>query len=149
MTKQMSKFSKHPRWNSSVMVIDCAAARSFQYFHFDQAVDFLKLHPDKESYGNLMFPNWLVAGHVGVEWNSLNIYAKLKTKLLHYTKEPEQPWYKPDHPLSNLWRQELALTLEAGEVTPQEIREAVAEFGKATDWRSTNGLHPSYLKLLT
>ncbi len=85
---------------------------------------------------------------IDTTWNDLNDYRHGKTCLLHYTKEPDQPWYKPDHPHAKHWKYELKLCLADGTVTSDEIRAAVGNFGKKEDWRPTNGLHPEYLKML-
>ncbi len=150
MTFQPSKFSAKPHPNSSVMVVDCERAKALPFFHIDRVLEYLKNNPSKEAYGNLMFPNWMKPGpgQIGVEWNSLNVFAPGKTKLLHYTKEPEQPWYVPDHPFALQWKLEFQIALNLGYVTPEEVREAVGKFGKREDWRPTNGLHPDYLEFL-
>jgi len=151
MTYQTSKFSeKVPHPNSSVMVIDCQRAQALPYFHLDRVVDFLKNNPSKKSYGDLMFPNWMKPGpgKIGVEWNSLNVFTEGKTKLLHYTKEPEQPWYVPDHPFARQWKLEFQIALNLGYITPDEVKDAVSKFGIKEDWRVTNGLHPEYLAFI-
>lgn len=150
MTYQPSKFSAKPHPHSSVMVIDCAAAVTQPYFHIARVLDFLRGHPAKADYARIMFPDWLnpPPGRLGVEWNSLNVFAEGKTKLLHYTKEPEQPWYEPDHPFAYKWKLEFQVALNAGYITPEEVRDAVGNFGKKEDWRPTNGLHPDYLKFI-
>lgn len=151
MTYQPSKFSKAPHPQSSVMVIDCQRAQALPFFHIDRVLEFLKENPSREAYAGLMFPDWMkpMPGKVGNEWNSLNVYAEGKTKLLHYTKEPEQPWYKPDHPYAVRWQMEFQIALNLGYVTQMEVVDAVARFGVQEDWRPTNGLHPFYLRYLT
>lgn len=148
MTYQTSKFSpKTPHPNSSVMIIDCEAAKNQKYFHIDTVLRDLKKSQDREAYVNIMYPTWLdpVPVKLPVEWNHLNVYQAGKTKLLHYTKEPEQPWYNPTHPHAWPWKLELLKALRIGFVTIEEIREAVSKFGIQEDWRVTNGLHPEYL----
>lgn len=148
MTYQPSKFSKTPHPNSSVMVIDCAAAKAQPYFHLGAVLDLLRKSPER--YPGLMYPNWMTPppGKIPVHWNNLNIYYEGKTKLLHYTKEPEQPWYRPDHPYAVRWQMEFQIALATGAVTPEEVREAVTKYDVKEDWRSTNGLHPEYLKFI-
>jgi lipopolysaccharide biosynthesis glycosyltransferase len=148
MTFQPSKFSRKPHPHSSVMVIDCEEAKRHQFFHIDSVVTYLKSHTDKKSYASLMFPDWCNPRMLPTVWNSLNVYQKGQTKLLHYTKEPEQPWYVPAHPLAKHWRAALQEAVRAGVVTSDEIRAAVSQFGVKQDWRSTNGLHPDYLRVL-
>lgn len=150
MTYQPSKFSAAPHPQSSVMVIDCAAARAGEFWHLQACIDYLTKHNDPKHYGHLMFPGWMkpMPGKIGVEWNSLNVYAEGKTKLLHYTKEPEQPWYVPSHPLADVWKREFQIALNQNYVTHDEVREAIKKFAVKEDWRQTNGLHPDYIEFI-
>lgn len=151
MTYQTSKFSeKVPHPNSSVMVIDCVAARQQEWFHIENVLKYLKEHPSQKAYGGLMYPNWMkpMPGRIPNEWNSLNTFVEGKTKLLHYTKEPEQPWYVPDHPFALKWKLEFQIAMTLGYIGEEEVREAVAMFGVQEDWRKTNGLHPEYLSFI-
>lgn len=148
MTYQPSKFSRTPHPNSSVMVIDCAAAKNYKYFHLDLTLQFLKDFPEKEHYASLMYPEWLHPGKLPVTWNRLNEYVEGDTSLLHYTKEPEQPFYKPDHPLAYLWKEELVYAIENGHIERAEFELALSKWGVKEDWRNTNGLHPKYAKYL-
>ncbi len=150
MTYQPSKFSKEPHPNSSVMVIDCAAAAQQEWFHLDRVLAYLKAHPSQKAYAGLMYPNWMKPepGRIPNEWNSLNVFVEGKTKLLHYTKEPEQPWYVPDHPFAMKWKLEFQIAMTLGYITEDEVRDAVSKFGIQEDWRTTNGLHPEYLNFI-
>ena len=151
-TFQTDKWSpKRPVPQTSVMVIDCRRAEAFSGFRIDLVLDDLRARPTKDFYGSVMHASWLPAdriAHVGVEWNSLNTCKPGVTKLLHFTSESSQPWYKPDHPFAGLWKSELIKALEAGVVTRADMEEALGNWDKKEDWRSTNGLHPSYRKFL-
>ena len=82
-------------------------------------------------------------------WNHLNVHEDTVTRLLHYTKEPEQPWYKPDHPLSGLWKKELLKAINAGEVSREDFANALDLWKRPKlDHRKTQGLHPYYSKFL-
>lgn len=150
MTYQPSKFSAKPHPQSSVMVIDCQRAEALPYFHLDRVLEYLKNNPDRKHYVGIMFPDWMkpMPGVLPTEWNHLNVYKDKVTKLLHYTKEPEQPWYKPDHPYAARWQMEFQAALGVGYITPEEVVGAVDMYGVKEDWRSTNGLHPHYLEFL-
>jgi hypothetical protein len=151
LTYQISKFSpKIPHPNSSVMVIDCAAARAQPFFHLDACVKYLRENQTREAYGNLMFPSWMKPAPVkiGVEWNSLNTFAEGKTRLLHYTKEDTQPWVNPGHLFADQWKRELQIALTLNYVTVDEIRDAIKKFNVKEDWRSTNGMHPDYVEYI-
>ncbi len=172
-TYQPDKYNKHPAPQTSVMVLDCENAEGKWGFDIDKVLAHLRGHPDKETYARFMHAEWLMpkskAGtrppeylcfdeestsgfnhpiKLPVEWNHLNVYEQGLTKLLHYTKEDAQPWYKPDHPLSHLWHRELEATMDAGRVTQEMLRFALAQWGKKEDWRPTNGLHPFYRRYL-
>lgn len=151
-TWQKDKYHQRPALQTSVMVIDCGRAEPYNVFHIDRVLAHLRAKGDKMEYVRLMHADgWGYAPHSGplpVEWNHLNVYEEGKTRLLHYTKEDAQPWYKPDHPLAYLWKQELVETLKAGGVTRAEMETALGNWGKKEDWRPTNGLHPSYRKFL-
>lgn len=143
-TFQPDKFNKKPWPQSAVMIINCAACTDWQP---DKLWKKLK---DGYNYVKFMHLSWISSPPVQIPtyWNNLNVY-NAETRLLHYTKEPEQPWYKPTHPLAKLWEKELKEALDAGAVTKQELSEALSRWGKATgDHRKSNGLHPHYKKFL-
>lgn len=143
-TFQPDKFNKKPWAQSAVMVINCAECSYWQPEQLWQKL--------KKGYNYVKFMHlcWLTTPPVQIPtyWNNLNVHNSA-TKLLHYTKEPEQPWYKPSHPLAHLWEKELKEAIDAGEVTKQDLTEALARWGKPTgDGRKSNGLHPHYKKFL-
>lgn len=153
-TWQIDKvYPRHPAPQTSVMVIDCAAAKEQWCWHIDQVLDFLRKKGNKAEYHKFMHAAWMVeAGlppaEIPVEWNHLNVYDRKKTKLLHYTKEDTQPWYDPTHPYAQLWQLELTAALGENRVTQKELRDALGNYGKREDWRPTNGLHPDYERFL-
>ena len=148
-TLQTDKWSPDaPAPQTSVMVIDCFRAFVFAQFKISNTLAWLRDNPGQFNYGKLMHAMDMPVAELPVEWNHLNVYQAGKTKLLHYTKEPEQPWYKPDHPLAPLWKAELVSALKAGDVTRADMEEALAMWGQKADWRNTNGLHPHYKKFL-
>jgi len=159
---QPDKFSVKPWPQTSVMVIDCERAKLYGQFLLERILALLQ-GADQRIYADFMHGKY-IDGHVlplrplriariGDEWNHLNKYV-LKgqpehTRLLHYTKEPEQPWYKPDHPFAFLWREELVLAIRAGVINKGEFEAALAKWNVKEDWRNTNGLHPFYAKYLS
>jgi hypothetical protein len=152
MTYQQDKFSKTPWPQSSVMVIDCEAAAEQPMWHPAKMFDRLRgVGRADRAYADFMHATWMVPQpiRIPVEWNHLNVYQKDRTRLLHYTKEPQQPWYDPKHPLSEIWRQELAHSIKAGTAGKRADFQALLDaWGKQEDWRRTNGLHPLYKKYL-
>lgn len=151
MTYQPSKFSKTPHPNSSVMVIDCVEAKEQEFFNFSTLLYHLSMNSTQKAYAGIMYPNWMKPGPglLPNEWNALNTYTKGQTKLLHYTKEPEQPWYEPNHPLAYLWQSELVDAINNRCITKDEYEKALSMHGVQEDWRKTNGLHPDYVKWLS
>ena len=147
-TYQPDKFSKKPWPQTSVMVIDCEKAKG--QWGFDIAKVLRHLRGDPSGYADFMHGTWLDKPPVQIEteWNHLNVFEKGKTKLLHYTKEPEQPWYKPDHPLAHWWKTELSIAVNCGFVTKEMLLEALSKWQVKEDWRNTNGLHPEYKKFI-
>ena len=145
---QQDKYSpKVPVPQTSVMVMDCEKAQKFQEFNLVTLLRLLR--QDNKRYGGLMHANWLTppAKQIPKFWNHLNEHNE-KTKLLHYTKEPEQPWYMPTHPLAHLWQAELEVAIADRIVDKVEFKAALNDWGQQTDWRKTNGLHPHYNKYL-
>jgi antirestriction protein ArdC len=82
-------------------------------------------------------------------WNHLNIYEESTTRLIHYTKEPEQPWYKPDHSLAAMWEFELAKAIASKDVLRGDFIHALRLWSAPRiDSRPKQGLHPYYEKYL-
>lgn len=145
LTYQPDKTKPKPWPQTSVMVIDCAAATQWQ-----PKVLWELLRNNKIEYQKFMHGRWLdhPPARIGNEWNALNVFETGKTKLLHYTVEPEQPWYNPKHQLSKLWQIELENAIKANTIAKNEFEEALNRWGKKEDWRPTNGLHPFYKQFL-
>lgn len=59
------------------------------------------------------------------EWNSLEQYEHGKTKLIHYTDMPTQPWVSDANKNGEVWYRELRAALEDGYITRSEIDEAI------------------------
>jgi hypothetical protein len=59
------------------------------------------------------------------EWNSLEHYEHQRTKLIHYTDMPTQPWVSNTNKNGEVWYQELRDALKAGYVSREEIDEAI------------------------
>lgn len=149
-TYQPDKFNKKPWPQTSVMAINCKMAKGLWGFDIDQILFHLKKRNTQIDYANFMHGTWLpvAPGILPIEWNHLNVYKEGQTKLLHYTKEPEQPWYKPDHPFARLWQQALEETIKSGVIKKGEFISALEAWNVKEDWRPTNGLHPYYKKYL-
>lgn len=144
-TYQADKYSPHkPVPQTSVMVIDCAMAKDQMQFQLPWALEYLKAC-SQEGYQKLMHGGFLTRkpGVLPTEWNHLMQYEPGRTKLLHYTSVPNQPWYKPDHHLAYPWKAALQNAIAVGMITPETIGCAVEAFGKDGRGEPT-GLHPEY-----
>ncbi len=143
-------YKKEPGMQSSVMVIDCAAA------HYWKLDDFIwpLLREKKVMYWQMMHATWLRSKPVQIStaWNHFNRYEEGYTKLLHYTREAHQPWYKPEHAESNRWRECLCQAIRDGAVQREDVQHAINHFGRPPkehrDRRRTYGLHPHYKSVM-
>lgn len=148
-TYQPDKFRTTPWPQTSVMVIDCEKARDHWGFHIDQVLEYLRSKNSKLEYADFMHATWLQPqpAPIPVPWNHLNVLTG-ETKLLHYTKEPEQPHFNPKHPFADIWRKELCAAIRAKAVNERDYRLGLAQWGVKQDWRQMNGIHPFYKKYL-
>lgn len=149
-TYQPDKFNKAPWPQSSVMVIDCEAARHQWGWTREAMLWHLRSNGDKRTYAEFQHLTWAdpQPGRIADEWNHLNVYVRNKTKLLHMTKEPEQPPYRPDTPIAKVWQLELEAAIKAGAVRKSDFEAALAKWQVKDDWRLTNGCHPFYKRYL-
>jgi hypothetical protein len=143
-TYQKDKHYSAPMPQTSVMLIDCSSS--------EWVPDELwQLLLKGYNYAKLMHLGFMKSPILKIPtyWNHLNTHEDTVTRLLHYTKEPEQPWYKPDHPLSNLWKMEMIKAIAAGRVLREDFVKALDLWKlPKLDHRKTQGLHPYYSKFL-
>lgn len=109
----------------SVMMLDCGK------LDWDVADIVQGLDDDRYDYTQLMFDLCIVepdqiSEALPPEWNCLEWHEPSKTKLLHYTVVPTQPWISEDNPIGHLWEAEFRKAHAAGAVTDAEISQAVA-----------------------
>lgn len=155
-TYQLDKFYREPTPQTSVMVIECDAIVKSGMLDiefgsgvtelFEDIAGWLRAAP--MSYPEVMHLQWPVpvrVQRISTDWNSFNRRTPT-TKLLHYTREHQQPWYFPSHPEKDLWRDELLATMAAGMVTKEEIRQAVLKWSPPSKGRRAEGMHPYWEK---
>ncbi len=144
-TYQVDKFSpKNPWPNTSVMVIDCESCGWIP----EELWNLLK---NGYSYPNFMHLTFMKEMPMKIPnyWNHLNVYEEATTRLIHYTKEPEQPWYKPDHSLAKMWESELVKAIASKSVLRGDFIHALRLWSAPRiDDRPKQGLHPYYEKYL-
>jgi hypothetical protein len=58
---------------------------------------------------------------IAPEWNDLERFDADRTKLLHFTVVPTQPWKNDDNPLGEIWMEMYREAVEAGAVPPEEV----------------------------
>jgi lipopolysaccharide biosynthesis glycosyltransferase len=113
-----------PGRQMSVMLLDC------ERLHWDMDEIVGGLDEGRYTYEQLMFdlcvvPDDEIGDNIPPEWNHLEHYEPGKTKLVHYTVVPTQPWKNDTNPLRELWMPEFEEAKAAGVATPEEIDEAV------------------------
>jgi hypothetical protein len=142
-TFQPDKFKSTPWPQSSVMVINCAACSDWK---LNDMWEMLRSGHDYQSFMHL---TWVEPKlEIPAYWNHLNKYEKGVTKLLHYTTEPDQPWYKPSNKLAYLWEDALTNAIKDKAVELEDLTSALRRWGQPTgNSRKSNGLHPHYSRL--
>ncbi len=155
-TFQKDKFFEHAP-ATSAMLIDCEKAKDdWLLYEAEQINKFVEATKDRSNYIHLMH-----AGHVKhkteipLKWNRFNDYVPTPqdnrktnqgTAILHYTEEPKQPWYYPQHTYKDLWRDYLVECIDQGLISNAEIKSEVQKFKPHTKVERGQGLHPYWLK---
>lgn len=116
----------HPGRQMSVMLLDCSR------LDWNVADIVNGLDEGRYTYQQLMFDLCVVkpeeiGDSVPPEWNSLEHFEEDKTKLIHYTVVPTQPWKNDTNPLGDLWHREYRDALNAGVLDPALVRKGVAK----------------------
>jgi hypothetical protein len=75
--------------------------------------------------GLCVVPPGEIADAIPPDWNRLESYDPGKTRLLHYTVVPTQPWRSTENPLRDLWMDAYRDALRAGAVDPAEVRRGI------------------------
>lgn len=125
LIEQGSRAQRDRGKHAAVMLLDCAALP----WDVGRIVADLGVRYD---YNALMAIDPLLATgemaeRIPAGWNDLDHYDPARTRNLHFTEIRTQPWVCATHPHGGLWVAELRLALEAGRVTPEEIRTEIAE----------------------
>jgi hypothetical protein len=110
-----------PGRQMSVMLLDCAR------LDWDIERIVRGLDEDRYTYEELMFDLCVAEPHeisdsIPPPWNHLEHYELGKTKLVHYTVVPMQPWKNDKNPLKTLWEREFKEARAAGVVRSDEAR---------------------------
>ncbi|MCC6669519.1 MAG: glycosyl transferase [Planctomycetes bacterium] len=110
----------------SVMLLDC------DRLDWDIAKIVANLDAGAFTYPQLLFemcvvPDGRVGDRIPREWNCLEHYDLGRTKLLHYTVVPTQPWKNDQNPLRYVWEREFEDAVAAGAVPEELVQEGVAK----------------------
>ena len=152
-TYQPSKWDGKPTPETSVMLIDCKKAKENQP-SMEDSLTYILNDPKPQSrdrYIKIMrgLKHQTLPQEIPVKFNRLNSIVRNEDNVfLHYTKEPDQPWYKPSHKFAPIWREHLVEALKADYVSKDEIRDAIESFVPHTPKKRGQGLHPDYKKIL-
>jgi hypothetical protein len=108
----------------SVMVLDCERLQ----WNVDDIVD--DLTNSKYSYRELMTtlcitPAEEIDTSISSDWNSLDRFETGKTKLIHFTNVPMQPWTNPLSEYFDLWAKAMLDALRANYLSVQVLDRAV------------------------
>lgn len=108
----------------SVMLLNCAE------LDWDARKLVASLEHDDMDYAKLMFEFAMLPAQkkqalLEFEWNSLEHYEAGKTKLIHYTDMPTQPWVSNANKNGHLWYKALRDAVSSGFVTMEEIEQEI------------------------
>lgn len=147
-TFQTDKFNHSPAPQTSVMVMNCERClwEPEEIYNWQR-----QSNDDREWYSKIMhlqepaWPYWQDEAPLETHWNHFN-ERRDDTKLLHFTREHQQPWYWPGHRHKDLWRDELLAAMRKGYVQPEEIKAAVGQWSPPSKGRRAEGMHPYWEK---
>jgi hypothetical protein len=125
----------------SVMLMDCSSL-DWDVRQIVQGFD-----EGQYTYGDLMQRLCILAPEkrragLPFEWNSLEHYEEGRTKLIHYTDMPTQPWVSHDNKNGERFYTALREALSEGFIRPEEVYEEVAIGNVSPDLPSWVGLEP-------
>jgi len=128
----------------SVLKIDCTAFRNHTIREL--------LVRKKWTYSQLQRCEYLPAGRlkrkIPSEWNHLDRFLPGKTKLLHYTRMPTQPWVKPGHPVGSLWFNYLAQAVQTGVIDIGLVEDEIQKQNIKRVWQAAIWPQPHVLEEL-
>lgn len=149
-TYQPDKWFSRPEPNTSVMVMDNHNCKlDHGWMDNGQLLSHLQADIDRKRYVRVMHAHHLAVRpyQISNSWNSLNRMDE-NTKLIHYTKEPEQPWYKPSHKFAGIWGKWFRMAVEDNMISIQQVEKAVSIYKPHTSQIRGQGLHPYWFEML-
>ncbi len=119
-----------PRNETSVMVLDCARLTDWDPDKiFDQVVpNDQEAGPGQIRYKDFIRLGWVdeaLIQAIDPRWNHYNMVRE-DTRLIHFSHVREQPWKRPEHPMTALWEEWLQEAMSAGYIKRADIIKAVS-----------------------
>jgi len=129
-----------PRNETSVMVLDCARLKDWDpETMFEPVVpNDAEPGPGQMRYKDFIRLAWVdpaLIQAIDPRWNHYNTVHD-DTRLIHFSHVREQPWKRPEHPMTALWKEWLREAMSAGYVGRGDILRAV----------SRGRIHPHFLR---
>ena len=114
----------HPGRQMSVMLLDC------EKLDWDVEKIVGDLDAGKYNYRDLMFdmcllPEDQIGDDLDPHWNNLETYVPGRTKLLHYTVVPTQPWKNDQNSRREIWEKDYEEAKAAGVIDIAEVQNAI------------------------
>ena len=151
MTYQKCKWFDYPTPESSVFLVDCLKAKTNQKT-IEEILQDLQTDKNRQKYVQHMraLSQVYPPQKIPDSFNRLNTLVQDKTRFLHFTKEPEQPWFNPKHAHADLWKKYfIECFKETDTITKEEIEQALATFKPHTKKERGTGLHPYWKFVLS
>lgn len=138
-------------FQSSVMIINCAAAKKSWCWRIEEVLQYLKEYRTRGAYHGFQRCECLCPPPrtLPSSWNRLHTFVPGKTQLLHYTSVPNQPWISPQHPLASFWQGELESALRTGYLSREDLSDALSGWGELDRHGAPQGVHPFYRRYLS
>jgi hypothetical protein len=108
----------------SVMIIDCSKAN----WNINQIIDLLdsnEMNYSEVLHKMKIVPSDRIDYSLDPNWNSLECYDPEKTKLLHFTVVPFQPWRTRNNPNYDIWLEHLKSAIKAGGISLNTIESSI------------------------
>lgn len=146
---QPDRFTAVDGPQTSVMVIDCAKARSNGMgWYNEQTADYFRdeANQTREAFAGWMRGEWMDPRPYPIPdvWNHRNLVQKGNTKLLRFSDEALPPWQDPDHPFAQMWKMELVAAISLNAFTFEEFKAECDAWVPGMDGKRPQGLHPTY-----
>lgn len=118
-------FDNMQAYFTSMMLLDCSKLTSWKVKKWVTLINAGIANYDDTMAARPGGLNRKEFGSLARYWNDLD-YWDDKTKILHYTHVPTQPWKIPGHPFAFIFLRELKSALEAGVVTRADVEREIS-----------------------